>query len=504
MVEPQPHYQFGPLERPGIVLGLSGGRVIVLLFGLFFTVVAINMDSGVMGFLGGIGIMVLAAVVAFTPVAGRGLDEWIPTVARWLALGVLGRKRVASIPVLGQTRDGEPPVETPPNLAKLTILAAEQAAGGPRIGVVKDAGAGTYTAAVAVRGTAFALLNATDQQQRLMGWANVLAGLAVANSPISRVQWLERTAPSDNDALGRYFSERSVLEPHHPSVRSYLQLVDEAQPVTQQHEAFVVLQVSARKAYKAIRKAGGGDRGACAVTLRALEGLVDLLYDADLHVEGVLPPRLYARAIRTGFDPSARVGMSRIGAADPTREGAPAHEAFPHATEATWNAYRADGAWHSTYWIAEWPRVPVGPDFLAPLLLRTRTVRAVSLIMEPVDPQRSAREVEAAVTRDEANRTMREQRGFATTARRSRQEEAVREREQELAVGHTEYRFAGYVTVTATSEEELERACGEIEQRASQSRVTLRRLYGEQDMAFTTTLPLCRGLREATALKRGR
>ncbi len=495
-----PQYQFGPLERPGVVLGLSAVKVGVLVTGLLLAVLAINADSGPGGFAAAIGIMVAAAVLAFWPVAGRGLDEWIPTVVRWFSLGTLGRKRVSAIPVLGQVRAGDPPVQTPPNLAGLTILAAEQTGGGPKIGVVKDASAGTYTAAIAVRGTAFALLSVADQEQRLSGWANVLAGLSVANSPITRIQWLERTAPSDNDALGRYVAEAAVLEPHHPSVRSYLQLVDEAQPVTQQHEAFIVLQVSSRKAHKAIRKAGGGDVGACAVTLRALEGLVDLLYDADLHVEGVLPPRLYARAIRTGFDPSARVGMSRIGAADPSREGAPPHEAFPHATEAGWSSYRADGAWHTTYWIAEWPRIPVGPDFLAPLLLRTRAVRAVSLVMEPVDPQRSAREVEAAVTSNEANRRLREERGFATTARRSRQESAVRDREQELAVGHSEYRFSGYVTVTGRTQDELERACGEIEQRASQSRLSLRRMYGEQDLAFTTTLPLARGLRDARGL----
>ena len=244
---PGPQYQFGPLERPGVVLGLSGGRVVILVTGLFLTVLTINASGGVGGFVAGIGIMAVAAVLAFAPVAGRGLDEWIPTVMRWLTLGALGRRRVSSIPVLGQPREGEPTVHTPPNLAGLSILAAEQTEGGARIGVVKDGPNNTYTAAVAVRGTAFALLSAADQQQRLSGWANVLSGLATAGSPVSRVQWLERTAPSDSDALGRYFAEQSVLAPHHPSVRSYLQLVDEAQPVTQQHEAFVVLQISAKR-----------------------------------------------------------------------------------------------------------------------------------------------------------------------------------------------------------------------------------------------------------------
>jgi hypothetical protein len=74
------------------------------------------------------------------------------------------------------------------------------------------------------------------------------------------------------------------------------------------------------------------------------------------------------------------------------------------------------------------------------------------------------------------------------------QETAAR-REQELADGHADYRLAGYVTVTAGSPDELEAACGEIEQAAQQSFLELRRLHGRQDVAFTWTLPLGRGLR---------
>jgi hypothetical protein len=56
-------------------------------------------------------------------------------------------------------------------------------------------------------------------------------------------------------------------------------------------------------------------------------------------------------------------------------------------------------------------------------------------------------------------------------------------------------RFAGYVTVSAQREEELERYCSEIEHAAQMARLELLRLYGQQDTAFTYTLPLCRGLR---------
>jgi hypothetical protein len=51
------------------------------------------------------------------------------------------------------------------------------------------------------------------------------------------------------------------------------------------------------------------------------------------------------------------------------------------------------------------------------------------------------------------------------------------------------------VTVSAPDEEGLERACAEVEHAAQQARLELQRLYGEQDSAFTFTLPLGRGLR---------
>ena len=43
--------------------------------------------------------------------------------------------------------------------------------------------------------------------------------------------------------------------------------------------------------------------------------------------------------------------------------------------------------------------------------------------------------------------------------------------------------------------QELEDACGQVEQAAHRAFLELRRLYGQQDEAFTFTLPLARGLR---------
>jgi hypothetical protein len=122
-------------------------------------------------------------------------------------------------------------------------------------------------------------------------------------------------------------------------------------------------------------------------------------------------------------------------------------------------------------------------------------MRTVALSMEPISPLRAHREVEQQVVKSMADEELRQKAGFAFTARRRRAQEAVSRREQELADGHADYRVAGYVTVTAETEEDLEAACGEVEQAAQQAFLEIRRLYGQQDQAFTWTLPMARGLR---------
>jgi hypothetical protein len=204
---------------------------------------------------------------------------------------------------------------------------------------------------------------------------------------------------------------------------------------------------------------------------------------------------MVATAIRVAFDPWSRPGLAHLAAADLDRDGIDEAAAWPLGTEESWNAYRTDGAVHATYWIASWPRVDVGAAFLSPLLLHTRMVRAIAVTIEPISPLKAIREVEASRTSDVADRELRGRMGFIETARRKRQTEAVARREEELADGHAAVRFAGYVTVSAHTLDELEHDCSEIEHAAQMSRLELLRLYGQQAEAFTYTLPLCRGLR---------
>lgn len=492
-------YQFGAAaEDRTLVMGLRPGQAAVLTAGLVLAVGLVRVGSGSATSFGAAVVIVAAAAgLTLWPIAGHTLDEWAPIATAWLVGRLTGRRHWSSpTPLFGHDATGAAAQEPPPTLAGARIVSVPMSNdGGEPVGVVHDQRAGTYTAVLSVRGRSFQLADSPDRRRRLAAWGGVLAGLARASSPIDRLQWVERTVPEDADAMGRYLREARTVPRDHPTLASYLELVDQAGPAAPAHEALLAVTVNERRARRAVRQAGGGSDGASRVLLRELRSLQRLLHAADLTVDGVPTPRLLAGALRTAFDPGARAGLARRATAASDEGGTDTPNAWPLATETHWSSYRTADAWHATYWVAQWPRSPVGADFLAPLLLGTTVSRTVALTMEPVSPQRAHREVEQAVLKGQADEELRSRAGFAATARRRRVQETAARREQELADGHADYRLAGYVTVTAGSPDELEAACGEVEQAAQQSFLELRRLHGRQDVAFTWTLPLGRGLR---------
>ena len=133
--------------------------------------------------------------------------------------------------------------------------------------------------------------------------------------------------------------------------------------------------------------------------------------------------------------------------------------------------------------------------FMDALLGRSTGVRTVAVTFEPIPIERSTREVEAAITRDRADRELRHRFGQSETARQRLAQDSAMRRESELAAGHGEVRLAGFVTVSGRDVEDLRRGCSQVHEQAARARLELHRMYGQQADAFTFTLPLCRGLR---------
>ena len=349
--------------------------------------------------------------------------------------------------------------------------------------VVHDARERTYTAALAVRGHSFALLGADEKERRVSGWSGVLASLAREGSVIHRLQWLALALPDDGAAVRAHVSEHAMAPGDSDVARSYAALLDGAGADTCRHEVLLVLQVREAKGRGSMQHR---QRESCVALLREIESMQRLIGDADVTVDGLLGARDLVGVLRRNGDasgPTVRVDDNALATTSP----------WPMGVDVEWDRVRTDRVWHATYWIAEWPRIDVGPDFLAPLLLGP-VRRCVRVVMEPISPSRATRQVEQARTADIADSELRRRGGFLSTARRAREAEIVVRREAELADGHASFRFSGYVTVSAASTEGLDEACQVTEQAAGQAHLELRRLYGEQGRALTCTLPLCRGL----------
>ena len=490
-------YRFGPLEQRAIVGPLGIGQLLIVASAALLGLGSIYALRSFWSLLVALAAMLAAGAMIFMPIEGRSADQWAPVALRW-ALRRRRGYRSASIGAGFVTgSDGEVRSESslPPQLSGVELLAVPY--GSEQVGVIAERRAGTYTAALAVRAGSFGLRDPGEQERKLEAWGAVLASCARDGSPVRRLQWIERSLPADGDELASYLQGERDREVELESnlVRSYIELIESGAPATQEHEILLALQIDQRRGSRELKRLGSGEQAACALLLREAEGLAERLALAEVSVFGVLAPRQLAEVIRDGYDPFGRQGRARAALGDPGRAGVDPGLAGPLAAETSWSTYRSDSAHHVTYWIAAWPRADVGPAFLAPLLMQTAALRTVAVTIEPMPYSVAMRRAEAAQTAEVAEQMARERQGFMTTARMRRRAQASARREEELADGHAEMRFAGYITVSGSSRDELDRACSEVEHAAQLARLELQRLYGEQEAGFAFTLPLCRGLR---------
>ncbi len=485
-------YRFGPLERRGLLGPMRTSQAITVAGATLFAVVVLNALPAAAGAVAAIAVLALAALLATVPLGRATVAEWAPTAVAFALHRAGGAHRHRSrLPRVGfrgslGTSGTGPAPEPPPALKGVELL--DLAYRERPVGAISELRGRHLTAVLACQVSAFELLDHNAQERRLAHWGVLLSA---ATAPIRRLQWVERTAPAEGDELARWLHD--ARDPGLPArgaplVESYLELIGSSAPVLHQHEILLALQIDAAR----VR---GGATAARAALIEQAERVARNLEEAEVHVLGALTAGQLARALRTAFDPYVRPTLAALEAVDRDRDGLAAIHATPLGCQEQWDHYRADGACHATYWVGNWPRIEVAPTFMQSLLGPSGTVRTVAVTFEPMAPERSARDAEAAVTRDRADRELRRRFGQSETARQRIAQESAARREAELAAGHGEVRFAGFVTVTGRDAGDLRRACADTLQQAARARVELFRMYGQQAEAFTFTLPLARGLR---------
>ena len=340
MAEDARRYRFGPLERRGLVGSLTprAGRSCSRA-SLDDGVILMRVAARASGSLLALALVLAALAFCFWPIAGRAAEEWLPVAVDSQLRRARGRHRHLLGRAAGRRQRAR----------RRTLEAGRLAPGGggraraarraaPRRGGRR--GQGSPRAHLHRRprreGHARSAFSTDRSRKRARRrWGGVLASLAREGSPVSRIQWVERTVPADGDEIGRYLGEawdRGSVPLESLAMQSYLDLVGSAPAVTKDHELFVCLQIDAKRAWRQIKRAGGkhgADAGACAVLLRELEALGERLGAADVRVVGALRPGMLASAIRVAFDPWSRPGLARLAAADRERDGIDEAAAWP-------------------------------------------------------------------------------------------------------------------------------------------------------------------------------
>lgn len=480
--------RFPRLAKRGVLLGLTMPQLLVA--GVAVMLVAFALFTAQMtGLMVVSPIVVLCAAVAFVPVRGRAIIEWLPIVAAKEWKTATDQRQFRARPHRPEKPTEVGRLALPGSAGRLRVLVNQD-----DHALVYDAADRTLTAVVRVVSPAFVLLDSDRQRQHVAGWGQALARACHSNR-VSRVQVLERTIPDSGDALATWWREHGSGESDWASA-VYGDLLESAGPASERHETYVSMSLSLRKAVRQVRQHGGGLRGAAQLMAMEQRALVQGLIAAGLSIDGWLGPRTLAGLVRVAYDSDAAVPLDRRAHLDPKAAGVAVEAAGPVAVDEEWDHLRSDSGFHAVYWIAEWPRIEAHASFLHPLLFQPGVRRSLSIVYEPVPIDEALRQIRAEKVNHAVDQAQRERMGQLTSEAQLQERADVVKRERELVAGHGDVRFAGFIAVSAPSEEALEDACGVIETAATQALVDLRRLVGQQAEAFTAAaLPFGRGLR---------
>lgn len=460
-------YRFGPRSTRGLLLGLSAGRAATLAAGTVLATVLLAAGAGIVP---GAAVVVLAVVACFGRLSGQPLLEWIRpatgTIDDRLHHRNLWR---AALPY------GSSPPAGPDGLVTATACPDippewgrgrwwEVITGGEALGIVTEQTPKGHlaTTGVLLSGAPLALVGASEREQRLSAWGQVLAQTAASGRDVVGLQLIERVLPEQVAVAGP--------GPREADLGVYAELASKVSADAVSHQVCLAIQVRApsRRAEDALAVAG-----------RELASLVRRLGGVGLAAVPLSSRGLagWCRAVFSGA---------------PARAISPA-AAGPSAQTRSWSSVRTDGVVHGLWWVAAWPRLELRADWLAPFLLaRLGITRTVSVLLEPLSPGHALKAAEGEVLAHALDAAQRERAGFGLRARHLGQEEAAFHREAELVAGHAGYRFAAVVGLSAKAEGQLEAAALELVAAAAASGLELRRLYGRQGEALAALAPLCR------------
>jgi hypothetical protein len=494
-------------ERVNFLLGMSGRRTTLVALAVLLAVQPISAARLSDALIAWPAAAILA-LLAYLRVGGRTVDEWMVVAVSFQFLKFRGQNRFHS-GAFAPTAPGDPagpaPMDLPGVLAPIRILAAESGTGGT-MAVLYHPHDRTFTAVARIESAGIGLADATKREAQVTGWGRFLAGLCTEGQPIIRVQAIQRSLPDDVVGLRSWHEDHLAEGAPEQAVAVTAELLDDAAPASVRREEWLAFTMDERRAASAIRAAGGGEAGACAVLARHVRALAGSVSDAELEVAEWLTPRELAQSFRTAFDPGSGEALDRRRYAEESAVSAGRSHgglaagvdpglAGPVRTEASWGSYRHDSGVSACYQIYDWPRGEVYATALFPLLGDGTARRAVSLYLQPLSPREAERQVLAERTQRDVAIRLRQRTGQIVPEHEKAAQRRAEAQDVERAAGHGLVRFTGYVSVTVTEKAQAADAMAALEADAAAARIEIRRMWGAQDVGFAmAALPAGLGL----------
>lgn len=486
-----------PRPRPRGLLGrrFEMDEQLVLLGGIALSV-------GLLAGLPGIPLKIIGALGAggsclwatMVPYKGRTFLRWFEIRRSYRGLLRDGKLLYRSTaPLAGRRRDGTPePIAQPVGVPEALEWITARTSYGDIAALLQPTEA-MFVACIEVEAAKnFGGLDGADKEALIGAYEYLLRETAESGGRIQYVQWLARLLPTDPNAHAHDAAARR--DPSAPAWLndSYNQLLDAVAVYAEDRRLFLVLGIpyTQELAAEALQYRTLHD-GYGEVLGKEVDNFIRGLSGAQLRwVRNMDEPGL-ASLIHHSYAPDHWIndtrGMDRsscwpaeMDARDPSRMAARSWEG-------------ADPWYTSTAWVKQFPVLPVGVNFLAPLLLYVSDViLTVGITMQLVPADKALEDAMADVTNEagQADTTP----GKITDPREERELGASSATMHDLANGAAGIRLTGWVTVTAPDPELLVQHRNTVRAAAVKSQLALEWCDSEQHRAFANTLPLVTGL----------
>jgi hypothetical protein len=344
----------------------------------------------------------------------------------------------------------------------------------------------------------FGSLDTDDKAALIRAFEYLLKSTADGGGRIRRLQWIARVIPTDPNAHARDAAARR--DPQAPAWldQSYHELIRQVAVTAEDRRLIVALGipytsdlVAEARRYATLHEGYGITLG------KEVEAFVRSLARGQLRHVRNLDESGLASYIHHAYDPSHWIddttGMDRV-TCWPAELDARETE---HMISRSWET--STDAWYSrTAWVKEMPLLPVGINFLAPLLLYVQnTIFSVAVTMDLVPTDQAITEAMADATNELGQADKRS--GVIEDPREQKAQRASVGTMHEIANGAAGTRLAAWVTVTSPSSEALRRDGDTIRNAATRSGIRLEWCDKEHFRAFSNALPFTGGL-----LKEGR